>query len=143
MKHRTVTVLARELKSLYQSYLSAKPSLGGATRTTPRTPDIFQVWVTEVIMHKSNANKSSLNTYIPGDIYRHGNSEEADEADDAAGAMVISRIPCVECFDEDRWETKWPDLESASWKNLGKIPDNCPLCHKVLFRRQRFPAVEH
>jgi hypothetical protein len=144
-----IALLAKQLKGIYRAYLAAKPSMKNASDAALPTQERFAMWETEVVIHESNADKSSLNVAPPRRIRYsaagpHTGEDDDDEINSAARTLIISRIACIGCFEaESKKKKKLPGLKSVSWNNVSKIPDDCPLCHRVLFRKQVSSLPDH
>jgi hypothetical protein len=52
--------------------------------------------------------------------------------------LIITRSLCTSscCRFSDKEAAKLNSPTSLWWKNDRKVPDDCPICHKVLFHKQ-------
>lgn len=57
---------------------------------------------------------------------------EATAKEIAKSTMIVVRSYCHSCLPD---ESDAPIPTELTWKPLEKVPDDCPLCHKILFKK--------
>jgi hypothetical protein len=143
-KRRTIAALARRLRKLYRSYLAEKPvSQDAKEESTIPENDEPDICTAAVEMHKDNSKWASLMIQHPDTGHAGFNSESDDGNDDdemidyTRKTFVISRKSCNNCYKSKKEMKSWVAPKSIFWKNDDKMPDDCPLCHKVLFNKDQ------
>ncbi|RYN16683.1 hypothetical protein AA0112_g12403 [Alternaria arborescens] len=110
-----------------------------------------------ISVHKKNPKQSSFRiesldrflAHSPDDATGDDSDAEDEESDHLSGAIlsrlfpIISRKMCEHCCTEHTTvPPSVPVPTSLWWKDSREIPDDCPICHKILFHKdflQLFP----
>jgi hypothetical protein len=130
------TLLARKLIDILAQHKTYK-SLHVANTSLPNTapdkvPDQIEGWVR---IHKHTMADTS-HVITPPWVPDHLEEEEVDEDTTTSGIaksiFVVERTYCNKCIDGTKSTAATPS--ELTWKSRDKIPDDCPLCHKVLFK---------
>ncbi|KAB2098974.1 hypothetical protein AG0111_0g12844 [Alternaria gaisen] len=105
-----------------------------------------------ISVHEKNPKQSffrieSSNRFLahsPDDATGDDSDAEDEESDYVSGTLlsrlfpVISRKMCEHCCTEHTIvPPSVPVPTSLWWKDSRKIPDDCPICHKILFHKNR------
>jgi hypothetical protein len=138
---RNLTALARKLKRLYDEYLAQRPPLQDSKElaTIPAHPKP-RVTRVALVLHDFNARETSVQVPAPSVAHPPGfgdeeSENEEGEVDDRVKTFMIARRACTGCCMSVSDTHGWGVIESIYWRNDSNAPDDCPLCHKVLFKK--------
>ncbi|CAN9343007.1 unnamed protein product [Alternaria alternata] len=103
-----------------------------------------------ISVHKKNPKQSSFRiesldrflAHSPDDATGDDSDAEDEESDHVSGTLlsrlfpIISRKMCEHCCTEHTTvPPSVPVPTSLWWKDSREIPDDCPICHKILFHK--------
>lgn len=95
---------------------------------------------TSAVIHKQSIKATSYQIETPH-MFRNSSDESEDDMstpDVEATTFVINRSLCMKNCDIDEEDAKdLPNPKFLWWKDGQKVPDACPICHKVLFKSGR------
>ncbi|KAF1914030.1 hypothetical protein BDU57DRAFT_521184 [Ampelomyces quisqualis] len=129
-------ILARQLASVLVQYRAMPTGTPGIT-TTDMVPRIIQ---TSVQVHMHDLQETSYTITAPTGGPSHFEEEEIDdgaEFDVNGSTMVVTRAFCHECCAKLE-DVALPTPTALTWRNHRATPDDCPLCHRVLFKKGSF-----
>lgn len=129
------------LAELYTLYLKEAPRLA----PDPPTEQRANIVPTSVLMHERDAMATEYKISSPQHHMLYYDEDDEDdehtpEIDGAVAFFVITRNPCMKpcCIFAGKERAKELPVPSAlRWRNDAKIPDACPVCHKVLFLKNK------
>ncbi|KAL1796165.1 hypothetical protein ACET3X_004705 [Alternaria dauci] len=140
--------LGIELSRIYSEYLKQR----AATEEPEETETTLQQYFVNarIRVHKKNSKQSSfriesLDRYV-AHILQGLEDDDSDAGDEESNTQndvllrslfpIITRKMCEACCTEDSTvPSSVPVPTSLWWKDSRKIPDDCPICHKVLFHK--------
>lgn len=100
------------------------------------------------VIHRKDVGATSLQieSIDPEGIWDEceGGDEDEEDAEDQSTAkmgraiIMLSCFKCTRCYKENAqgcavWEKPAP--RRVWWRNRCKVPNDCPLCHSVLFHK--------
>jgi hypothetical protein len=132
-KEETVRkLLAQKLVDVFRQYKAVH--LDSPRHVTPGDPP--ELFHTAVRVHQGDSGKTSYAIPSPlgGGFYGDDDSDDEDANDLSGWTMIIIRSICGACGTSARGETLATPTE-LTWQNHKSTPDNCPLCHRVLFKK--------
>jgi hypothetical protein len=142
------STLGAELSRVYSEYMKHH-----GTKKEPEQSDIYreQCFVdAHISIHKKNPRQVSFRIGSLDQFLAHSQDDAASDDSDAededsdhvSGTLlsrlfpIISRKMCEHCCTEHTTvPSSIPVPTSLWWKDSRKIPDDCPICHKVLFHK--------
>lgn len=142
------SMLGAELSRVYSEYMRQH-----GTEKEPEQSETYreQYFVdAHISVHKKNPKQSSFRiesldrflAHSPDDATGDDSDAEDEESDRLSGTIlsrllpIISRKMCEHCCTE--YTTVPPSVPvptSLWWKDSREIPDDCPICHKILFHK--------
>ncbi|KAH7402889.1 hypothetical protein BKA66DRAFT_564777 [Pyrenochaeta sp. MPI-SDFR-AT-0127] len=138
-KRERKALLARKLAVIYASFQASTSSTNLDKFETPSKPS--HLVHASMVVHTKDLLGTSYEINPPGLVYvLVGNELEEHELelDTQTLVPIIVRSICNECCEiseEAAREVSIP--ESLWWRNDVNTPDDCPLCHKILFKKGR------
>jgi hypothetical protein len=140
------TLLARKLTDILSQYKAYKSSLNpGVGSSQLDVADILppqsQDKAPDQILIKVNIHNYNMEdtSHVIPPPWGHASLDE-DEMDEettgheiARSTLIVKRTYCNNCIEEITATAATPS--KLTWRPLDKTPDDCPLCHKVLFKR--------
>jgi hypothetical protein len=133
LKDRLVRgLLVNEFVSAFRQYKAAHPTRPEQP-ASDHPPEILH---TRLRVHEGDVDKTSYTIPSPLGSGYYGDDESDDEDDkDLSGwTMVIIRSRCGGCDAQTKGKTLATPTE-LTWQNHKNTPDNCPLCHRILFKK--------
>ncbi|CAN9171051.1 unnamed protein product [Alternaria alternata] len=142
------SMLGAELSRVYSEYMRHH-----GTEREPEQSETYreQHFVdAHISVHKQNPKQSSFRiesldrflAHSPDDATGDDNDAEDEESDHVSDALlsrlfpIISRKMCEHCcIEHTTVPPSIPAPTSLWWKDSRKIPDDCPICHKILFHK--------
>ncbi|KAH9863091.1 hypothetical protein IAQ61_009368 [Plenodomus lingam] len=145
---RISSTMSSALAELYARYIKETSERGPSLRMH-RRPNLVSV---SVRVHERDAMASEYKIPSPRPHPSYYNNEDEDEDEEEEEKdedddqkldndlsmlfFVITRTPCMSpcCVVAGKERTKrLPVPRAVRWRNDEKVPDGCPVCHKVLF----------
>ncbi|RII22451.1 hypothetical protein CUC08_Gglean000075 [Alternaria sp. MG1] len=142
------SMLGAKLSRVYSEYMRHH-----GTEKEPEQSESYreQCFVdAHISIHKKNPRQSSFRIGSLDRFLAHSQDDgtgddsdaEDEESDHVSGTLlsrlfpIISRKMCEHCCTEHTTvPSSIPVATSLWWKDSRKIPDDCPICHKVLFHK--------
>ena len=147
-KRHLDSMLGAELSRVYSGYVR---HYGTETELEQSETYREQYFVdAHISVHEKNPKQSSFRiesldrflAHSPDDATGDDSDAEVEESDQVSGALlsrlfpIVSRKMCEHCCTE---HTTIPPSVPVPillwWKDSRKIPDDCPICHKMLFHK--------
>jgi hypothetical protein len=132
------TLVAQKLVDVYTRYQAAQ-LLASTERTSENSPRIIQ---TPVCVHSYQLNKTTYAIAPPVGGPAHSEEEASDQDEDntndiASYTLFIMRSFCNTCCASagNQLPTTLLTPTELMWHNHKSIPDSCPLCHRILFKK--------
>ncbi|CAN9283109.1 unnamed protein product [Alternaria alternata] len=142
------SILGAELSRVYSEYMRHH-----GTEKEPEQSETYReqhFLDAHISVHKKNPKQSSFRiesldrflAHSPDDATGDDSDAEGEESDHVSGTIlsrlfpIISRKMCEHCCTEHTTvPPSVPVPTSLWWKDSRKIPDDCPICHKILFHK--------
>ncbi|KAF1828855.1 hypothetical protein BDW02DRAFT_651777 [Decorospora gaudefroyi] len=152
MKLDCIRTLSLELARIYSEYQSHIDPAEEHRQEAHEIQERPRFMPTSITVHESDINNTS---HKVNPLDRHlslmfGDGEDIDDDDDDNDSnsndqnekqlnkltLIITRNVCTSCctIKDDEVATLKPP-ETLWWQNDRKVPDDCPVCHKVLFHK--------
>jgi hypothetical protein len=128
------TLLAEQLTTVLAQYKSM-PSETSVSTTIDVAPRTVRTPVS-IHLHDLQATSHTITSPMGGPPYfdDEETDDEEEEYDLNGSTMVVKRKFCPQCC-KHLEDASLPTPTKLMWRNHRATPDDCPLCHRVLFKK--------
>jgi hypothetical protein len=143
VKRNVTALLATKLAEVYIQYAEAgAPSISANEKADDEDGPI-PVFHTIINVHTEDRNEVSYK--IPPPMYgmlvdeSDDDASEASETDGIRRVLLIQRASCrAPCCAAKQVDGALPAIHEVTWLDEVKVPDHCPVCHRILFFKSRY-----
>ncbi|KAF2823204.1 hypothetical protein CC86DRAFT_469053 [Ophiobolus disseminans] len=133
LKRANMALLASKLVGIYNEYIKHREEVRDISQDS-----FSRSYYASVIVHLTRTQELSIQIEAPP-VERHSNDDEdGTEFDLSKTTVVLKRSNCQRCNPAEKRlvAATQPIPTEIWWRTRPKGPDDCPLCHKVLYIRE-------
>lgn len=136
-------MLARKLAIVYAEYQKRTPDQKHLQPGGEVPDQVTQTCHRSVRVHAKGASNHSYRIAPPMQPHYDDYDDDGDDLEHekelglSKTTVIFTRYNCKKCnpAEEHSPTATLPTPTELWWQNYSKVPDGCPLCHKVLFLR--------
>lgn len=139
-----IGIISRTLVDLYTGYLAERISQQNYDKKLEAVCTQSRLVFASVNVHERDVTETSYEIVPPVAKANSFNGIVDDELDFDSERMtfMVTRMICTACCDIGVERIRsLPVPKALWWRNDAKIPDGCPICHKILYTKgkTRYP----